>query len=61
VDRERQTPLENAEAAVRRAEEEFNRSPNDANDAKVRDARNFVRSLKEFAAKHPDFNRRPES
>ncbi len=57
--REPRTPVENAEHALRRAREEFDRNPTDANAEKVRNAENFVRSTKEFAAKHPDFNRRP--
>ena len=59
MEREPKTPVENAEDAARRAWEEFERNPSDANEEKARNADNFVRSTKEFAAKHPDFNRRP--
>lgn len=59
MQREPKTPVENAEEAVRTAEAEFARNPTDANEAKVRRARNFAASVKEFATRHPDFNRRP--
>ena len=56
------TPVEIAEAAAREAEAEAARNPTDANEAKAQNARNFASSAKEFAAKHPDFNRRsPQS
>jgi hypothetical protein len=59
MEREPKTPVENAEDALRRAREEFDQNPTDANEEKMRNAENFVRSTKEFAAKHLDFDRRP--
>ena len=55
------TPVEHAEEAVRQAEAEFQRDPTDANEKKLAGMRNWLRSTKELAAKHPGFNRRPPS
>lgn len=58
---EPKTPVERAEEAARQAEAEFTRNPTAENEATMRNAHNLVRSAKEFARKHPDFNRPPES
>jgi hypothetical protein len=62
MERPRRTPVENAEEAVRKAEEEFRRNPSYAAEQKLFGARNFLASVKERAAKDPGFNvRRPSS
>jgi hypothetical protein len=56
---EPKTPVEHAEEAVRKAEEEFARNPNDATEAHLFGMRNWFESMKELAAKDPGFNIRP--